>query len=71
MSISEQNIITPAEPAIHPETVIGHVHLKVSDVDRAIAFYRDNFGFDVMSRYGSQGAFRTAGGYHHHLGLNT
>ena len=71
MSISEQNIITPAEPAIHPETVIGHVHLKVSDVDRAIAFYRDNFGFDVMSRYGAQAAFLSAGGYHHHLGLNT
>ena len=71
MSISEQNIMTPADPSIHPETVIGHVHLKVSDLDRAIAFYHDNFGFDVSSRYGAQAAFLSAGGYHHHLGLNT
>jgi catechol 2,3-dioxygenase len=71
MSISEQNVITPAEPSIHSETVIGHVHLKVSDLDRAIAFYHDNFGFDVTSRYGAQAAFLSAGGYHHHLGLNT
>lgn len=71
MSISEQNVITPAEPSIHPETSIGHVHLKVSDLDRSIAFYRDNFGFDVTSRYGAQAAFLSAGGYHHHLGLNT
>lgn len=71
MSVSEQNITTPAEPSIHPETGIGHVHLKVADLDRAIAFYHDNFGFDVMARYGSQAAFLSAGGYHHHLGLNT
>lgn len=71
MSLSEQNLTTPAEPSIHPQTQIGHVHLKVSDLERAIAFYRDNFGFDVMSRYGSQAAFLSAGGYHHHLGLNT
>jgi catechol 2,3-dioxygenase len=71
MSVSEQNITTPAEPSIHPETVIGHVHLKVSDLDRSIAFYHDNFGFDVTSRYGAQAAFLSAGGYHHHLGLNT
>ena len=71
MSTSEQNLTTPAEPPIHPETVIGHVHLKVADLDRSIAFYHDNFGFDVMSRYGPQAAFLSAGGYHHHLGLNT
>jgi len=71
MSVSEQDVITPAEPSIHPETQIGHVHLKVSDLDRSIAFYHDNFGFDVMSRYGAQAAFLSAGGYHHHLGLNT
>ena len=71
MTIGEQEIITPAEPSIHPETVIGHVHLKVSDLERSIAFYRDNFGFDVMSRFGPQAAFLSAGGYHHHLGLNT
>lgn len=71
MSISEQDITTPAESSIHPDTQIGHVHLKVSDLERSIAFYRDNFGFDLMSRYGSQAAFLSAGGYHHHLGLNT
>lgn len=71
MTFGEQEVITPAEPSIHPETVIGHVHLKVSNLERSIAFYRDNFGFDVMSRFGPQAAFLSAGGYHHHLGLNT
>lgn len=71
MSTSQQDIITPAEPSIHPQTQIGHVHLKVADLDRAVAFYRDNFGFDVITRYGAQAAFLSAGGYHHHLGLNT
>lgn len=52
-------------------TRIGHVHLKVADLDRAIRFYRDFLGFDLMARYGSQAAFLSAGGYHHHLGLNT
>ncbi|MCU4654401.1 VOC family protein [Roseibacterium sp. SDUM158016] len=55
----------------HPETRIGHVHLKVSDLDRAIAFWRDVMGFDLMQRYGTQAAFLSAGGYHHHIGLNT
>jgi catechol 2,3-dioxygenase len=55
----------------HPETRIGHVHLKVADLDRAIAFYRDVMGFDLMQRYGAQAAFLSAGGYHHHIGLNT
>ena len=59
------------EPAIHPETRIGHVHLKVSDLDRSIGFYRDVFGFEVTQRYGGQAAFLSAGGYHHHIGLNT
>jgi catechol 2,3-dioxygenase len=59
------------EPALHPETRIGHVHLKVSDLDRAIAFYRDVLGFDLMQKYGQQAAFLSAGGYHHHIGLNT
>ncbi len=57
--------------AIHPETRIGHVHLKVSDLERAIAFYRDVLGFELMQRYGRQAAFLSAGGYHHHIGLNT
>jgi catechol 2,3-dioxygenase len=52
-------------------TRIGHVHLKVSDLERSIAFYRDVIGLEVMQRYGTQAAFLSAGGYHHHLGLNT
>ena len=63
--------ITPAETAIHPETRIGHVHLKVSDLPRAVDFYRDAFGFELMEEYGQSAAFLSAGGYHHHLGLNT
>lgn len=60
-----------AEYRIPAQTRIGHVHLKVADLDRAIAFYRDVMGFDVVFRYGEQAAFLSAGGYHHHLGLNT
>lgn len=55
----------------HPETRIGHVHLKVSDLERSIAFYRDVMGFELQQRYGDQAAFLSAGGYHHHIGLNT
>ena len=58
-------------PHIHPETRVGHVHLKVADLDRAIAFYSGLLGFDVTQRYGAQAAFLSAGGYHHHIGLNT
>jgi len=55
-----------------PETArVGHIHLKVSDIDRAIAFYGDVLGFDVMVRGGNRSAFLGAGGYHHHIGLNT
>ena len=50
---------------------IGHVHLKVSDLDRAIAFYREVLGFELQQKYGTQAAFMSAGGYHHHIGLNT
>ena len=57
--------------AIDPGTDIGHVHLKVADLDRAIEFYRDVLGFDLMQRMGDQAAFLSAGGYHHHIGLNT
>ncbi|MGB7268103.1 MAG: VOC family protein [Albidovulum sp.] len=53
------------------QTSIGHVHLKVADLDRAIAFYRDILGLRVMQRYGQEAAFLSAGGYHHHIGLNT
>jgi catechol 2,3-dioxygenase len=56
---------------IHPEVRIGHVHLKVADLDRALAFYRDVLGFELTQRFGQQAAFLSAGGYHHHIGLNT
>jgi catechol 2,3-dioxygenase len=54
-----------------PATRIGHVHLKVSDIDRALLFYRDLLGFEVTQWYGSSAVFLSAGGYHHHIGLNT
>jgi catechol 2,3-dioxygenase len=54
-----------------PQTRIGHVHLKVSDLDRALAFYRDLLGFELTTMYGENAAFLSAGGYHHHIGLNT
>lgn len=53
------------------QTRIGHVHLKVSDLEKSLAFYRDILGFELMQRYGSQAVFISAGGYHHHIGLNT
>lgn len=56
---------------IPPQTRIGHVHLKVSDLDRALKFYRDLLGFELVTMYGEQAAFISAGGYHHHIGLNT
>jgi catechol 2,3-dioxygenase len=56
---------------IDPHTVIGHVHLKVADLDRAIQFYQDVLGFEISGRLGTQAAFLSAGGYHHHIGLNT
>jgi catechol 2,3-dioxygenase len=56
---------------IHPEVRIGHVHLKVADLDRALAFYCGVLGFELMHRIDSGAAFVAAGGYHHHIGLNT
>jgi catechol 2,3-dioxygenase len=56
---------------IDPGVDIGHVHLKVADIERALGFYRDVLGFDVMLQIGDQAAFLSAGGYHHHIGLNT
>jgi len=56
---------------IHPDVRIGHVHLKVGDLDRALAFYQDVLGFELTQRYGNEAAFLSAGGYHHHIGLNT
>lgn len=52
-------------------TRIGHVHLKVADLDKALSFYKDLLGFEIMQRYGTQAVFISAGGYHHHIGLNT
>ncbi len=57
--------------AIPAGTRIGHVHLKVADLPRALAFYCDVLGFELTQHYGSQAAFVSAGGYHHHIGLNT
>ena len=56
---------------IDPRVGIGHVHLKVAHLDRALAFYHGVLGFEVMQRMGDQAAFLSAGGYHHHIGLNT
>jgi catechol 2,3-dioxygenase len=56
--------------AIDPDVRIGHVHLKVADLERALGFYRDVLGFELTQRYGRDAAFVSAGGYHHHIGLN-
>jgi catechol 2,3-dioxygenase len=56
---------------IDPGTRIGHVHLKVADIERSLAFYCGVLGFQLMARYGTQAAFFSAGGYHHHFGINT
>jgi catechol 2,3-dioxygenase len=68
--------LPPIEPHLTPRPVsagvrIGHVHLKVADLDRALAFYCGVLGFEVKQRYGTQAAFIAAGNYHHHIGLNT
>ena len=65
--MSQERTATP----IHPGTRIGHVHLKVADLDRALGFYCGVLGFELMQRFGAQAAFVSAGGYHHHIGLNT
>lgn len=57
--------------AIHPGVRIGHVHLKVADLDRALWFYHEVLGFEIIQRFGNSAAFVSAGGYHHHIGLNT
>jgi catechol 2,3-dioxygenase len=58
-------------PPIDPRVDIGHVHLKVADLERAVAFYCGVLGFELTTRYGTEAAFISAGGYHHHLALNT
>ena len=62
---------TAPPPPIDPRVSIGHVHLKVADLERAIGFYHGVLGFEVTQRWGGSAAFLSAGGYHHHLGLNT
>ena len=62
------NLLPYTQPA---ESRIGHVHLKVSDLDRSIAFYEEVMGYTLTQRFGTQAAFLSAGGYHHHIGLNT
>ena len=61
----------PNEYKVPSGTRIGHVHLKVSDLDKSLAFYQGLLGFEIMQRYGAQAVFISAGGYHHHIGLNT
>lgn len=79
-SVSEKSATKSVSPIVSVETPrdpiaagvrIGHIHLKVADLDRALAFYRDVLGFAVTQRYGDQAVFLSAGGYHHHIGLNT
>lgn len=60
-----------SDEALPAGTWIGHVHLKVADLDRSVWFYHTLMGFDLITRFGNQAAFLSAGGYHHHLGLNT
>lgn len=57
--------------SIPSNTRIGHVHLKVSDIEKSLAFYQGLLGFEITQRYGSEAVFISAGGYHHHIGLNT
>jgi catechol 2,3-dioxygenase len=74
--MSQADTLAPVKPRqspdrpIDPGVRIGHVHLKVSDLDRSLAFYCGVLGFELMQRYGTQAAFVSAGGYHHHIGLN-
>jgi catechol 2,3-dioxygenase len=59
------------ERRVHPDTRIGHVHLRVANIERSLGFYRDLLGFEVTQWYGEDAVFLSAGGYHHHIGLNT
>ncbi len=63
--------MTQPQTPIHPETRIGHVHLRVADLDRSLAFYCGVLGFQLTQRFGTSAAFLSAGGYHHHIGINT
>ena len=61
----------PSTQPIHPKVTIGHMHLKVADLDRALAFYSGVLGLEITQRFGREAAFISAGGYNHHIGLNT
>ncbi len=69
--MSDTNGTDSTQASIDPQVRIGHVHLKVADLGRALAFYQGILGFQIMQRVGDSAAFLSAGGYHHHLGLNT
>lgn len=74
--IGPVNALKSPEPSLTPRPIdggvrIGHIHLKVADLDRALAFYCGVLGFELTQRYGRDAAFISAGGYHHHIGLNT
>src|SRR4051812_41138184 len=71
--MTQASIMPTANPPrpIDPGTRIGHVHLKVADLERAIGFYHGVLGFEIMQRWGESAAFLSAGRYHHHIGLNT
>jgi catechol 2,3-dioxygenase len=73
LPLDVRSLIEEAEEAggpVHPDTVMGHVHLRVSDLERSVAFYRDELGMNLQAAYGDQAAFLAAGDYHHHIGLN-
>ena len=65
------NVNGDIDRPVHPQTRIGHVHLKVSDLERSVQFYTQVLGFELQQRLGNSAAFLSAGGYHHHIGLNT
>lgn len=69
-AVNPFNVSPPARP-IHPDVRIGHVHLKVANIPRALDFYVGVLGFELVTTYGDQAAFISAGGYHHHIALNT
>jgi len=71
VGMGEAPAINKPNSSIHPGVRIGHVHLKVADLDRALKFYRDVLGFEVTQRSGRQAIFLSAGDYHHHIALNT
>ena len=77
MNVTEEFInccsanVSDMDYKIPSATRIGHVHLKVGDIDRALGFYHDLLGFEITQRYGTSAVFLSAGGYHHHIGLNT